>query len=137
MRDTTKLTPYLFWTLYGLNPDQANKIPAAVRRDMLDDAFKWYASNLTPEQLAEKQATGWTLEGAIANAKKTYGMDEKEDAKNNYTDTIKTAGKNFVSGATKSVTNLGALLDGMGGDGDKETGTWPRCKISGRVTKMA
>ena len=135
MRDTTKLTPYLFWTLYGLNPDQANKLPVAVRRDMLDDAFKWYASNLTPEQLAEKQATGWTLEGSIANAKKTYGMDENEDAKNSYTDSIKTVVKNFASGATKSVTNLGALLDGMGGDGDKETGLGQGVKLQAEFQK--
>lgn len=135
MRDTTKLTPYLFWTLYGLNPDQANKLPVAVRRDMLDDAFKWYASNLTPEQLAEKQATGWTLEGSIANAKKTYGMDEKEDAENSYTDAIKTAGKGFTSGAMRSVTNIGALLDGMGGDGDKETGLGQGVKYQAEFQK--
>ena len=135
MRDTTKLTPYLFWTLYGLNPDQANKLPVAVRRDMLDDAFKWYASNLTPEQLAEKQATGWTLEGSIANAKKTYGMDEKEDADNNYMDAIKTAGKGFTSGAMRSVTNIGALLDGMGGDGDKETGLGQGVKLQAEFQK--
>lgn len=135
MRDTTKLTPYLFWTLYGLNPDQANKLPVAVRRDMLEDAFKWYAANLTPEQLAEKQAQGWTLEGSIANAKKTYGMDEKEDADNNYVDAIKTAGKNFSSGATKSVTNIGALLDGMWGDGDKETGLGQGIKYQAELQK--
>lgn len=135
MRDTTKLTPYLFWTLYGLNPDQANKLPVAVRRDMLDDAFKWYASNLTPEQLAEKQATGWTLEGSIANAKKTYGMDEKEDNNNSITDSIKTVVKNFASGATKSVTNLGALLYGMGGDGDKETGLGQGVKLQAEFQK--
>lgn len=135
MRDTTKLTPYLFWTLYGLNPDQANKLPVAVRRDMLDDAFKWYAANLTPEQLAEKQATGWTLEGSIANAKKTYGMDEKEDAENSYMDAIKTAGKGFTSGAMRSVTNIGALLDGMGGDGDKETGLGQGVKYQAEFQK--
>lgn len=135
MRDTTKLTPYLFWTLYGLNPDQANKLPVAVRRDMLDDAFKWYAANLTPEQLAEKQAQGWTLEGSIANAKKTYGMDEREDAENSYTDAIKTAGKGITSGAMRSVTNIGALLDGMGGDGDKETGLGQGVKYQAEFQK--
>lgn len=135
MRDTTKLTPYLFWTLYGLNPDQANKLPVAVRRDMLDDAFKWYASNLTPEQLAEKQAQGWTLEGSIANAKKTYGMDEKEDADNNYMDAIKTAGKGITSGAMRSVTNIGALLDGMAFDGDKETGLGQGVKYQAEFQK--
>lgn len=135
MRDTTKLTPYLFWTLYGLNPDQANKLPVSVRRDMLEDAFKWYAANLTPEQLAEKQAQGWTLEGSIANAKKTYGMDEKEDADNNYMDAIKTAGKGFTSGAMRSVTNIGALLDGMGGDGNKETGLGQGVKYQAEFQK--
>lgn len=135
MRDTTKLTPYLFWTLYGLNPDQANKLPVAVRRDMLEDAYKWYAANLTPEQLAEKQAQGWTLEGAITNAKKTYGMDEKEDADNNYMDAITTAGKGFTSGAMRSVTNIGALLDGMGGDGDKETGLGQGVKYQAEYQK--
>lgn len=135
MRDTTKLTPYLFWTLYGLNPDQANKLPVAVRRDMLDDAFKWYAANLTPEQLAEKQAQGWTLEGSIANAKKTYGMDEKEDDENNYVDAIKTAGKGFTSSAMRSVTNIGALLDGMAFDGDKETGLGQGVKLQAEFQK--
>lgn len=135
MRDTTKLTPYLFWTLYGLNPDQANKLPVAVRRDMLEDAYKWYAANLTPEQLAEKQAQGWTLDGAITNAKKTYGMDDKEDADNNYMDAIKTAGKGFTSGAMRSVTNIGALLDGMGGDGDKETGLGQGVKYQAEFQK--
>lgn len=135
MRDTTKLTPYLFWTLYGLNPDQANKLPVAVRRDMLDDAFKWYASNLTPEQLAEKQATGWTLEGSIANAKKTYGMDEKEDNDNSITDSIKTVVKGAASGATRSVTNIGALLDGMAFDGDKETGIGQGVKYQAEFQK--
>lgn len=135
MRDTTKLTPYLFWTLYGLNPDQANKLPVAVRRDMLDDAFKWYASNLTPEQLAEKQATGWTLEGSIANAKKTYGMDEKEDNDNSITDSIKTVVKGAASGATRSVTNIGALLDGMAFDGDKETGLGQGVKYQAEFQK--
>ena len=135
MRDTTKLTPYLFWTLYGLNPDQANKLPVAVRRDMLDDAFKWYASNLTPEQLAEKQATGWTLEGSIANAKKTYGMDEKEDNDNSITDSIKTVVKEASSGAMRSVTNIGALLDGLGGDGDKETGLGQGVKYQAEFQK--
>ena len=135
MRDTTKLTPYLFWTLYGLNPDQANKLPVAVRRDMLDDAFKWYASNLTPEQLAEKQATGWTLEGSIANAKKTYGMDEKEDNDNSITDSIKTVVKGASSGAMRSVTNIGALLDGLGGDGDKETGLGQGVKYQAEFQK--
>ena len=135
MRDTTKLTPYLFWTLYGLNPDQANKLPVAVRRDMLDDAFKWYASNLTPEQLAEKQATGWTLEGSIANAKKTYGMDEKEDNDNSITDSIKTVVKGASSGVMRSVTNIGALLDGLGGDGDKETGLGQGVKYQAEFQK--
>lgn len=135
MRDTTKLTPYLFWTLYGLNPDQANKLPVAVRRDMLDDAFKWYASNLTPEQLAEKQATGWTLEGSIANAKKTYGMDEKEDNDNSITDSIKTVVKGASSSAMRSVTNIGALLDGLGGDGDKETGLGQGVKYQAEFQK--
>nr|DAX27409.1 MAG TPA: Large polyvalent protein associated domain 38 [Caudoviricetes sp.] len=135
MRDTTKLTPYLFWTLYGLNPDQANKLPVAVRRDMLDDAFKWYASNLTPEQLAEKQATGWTLEGSIANAKKTYGMDEKEDNDNSITDSIKTVVKGASSAAMRSVTNIGALLDGLGGDGDKETGLGQGVKYQAEFQK--
>lgn len=135
MRDTTKLTPYLFWTLYGLNPDQANKLPVAVRRDMLDDAFKWYASNLTPEQLAEKQATGWTLEGSIANAKKTYGMDEKEDNDNSITDSIKTVVKSASSGAMRSVTNIGALLDGMSFDGDKETGLGQGVKLQAEFQK--
>ena len=135
MRDTTKLTPYLFWTLYGLNPDQANKLPVAVRRDMLDDAFKWYAANLTPEQLAEKQAQGWTLEGSIANAKKTYGMDEKEDNDNSITDSIKTVVKGASSGAMRSVTNIGALLDGLGGDGDKETGLGQGVKYQAEFQK--
>lgn len=135
MRDTTKLTPYLFWTLYGLNPDQANKLPVAVRRDMLDDAFKWYAANLTPEQLAEKQATGWTLEGSIANAKKTYGMDEKEDNDNSITDSIKTVVKGASSSAMRSVTNIGALLDGLGGDGDKETGLGQGVKYQAEFQK--
>lgn len=135
MRDTTKLTPYLFWTLYGLNPDQANKLPVAVRRDMLDDAFKWYAANLTPEQLAEKQAQGWTLEGSIANAKKTYGMDEKEDNDNSITDSIKTVVKGASSSAMRSVTNIGALLDGLGGDGDKETGLGQGVKYQAEFQK--